>query len=392
MSHTAVPISLKMRKILRWVEWIILGQCIIRDLVFSELDPRFGQPWQLALFVVVVTAMSLTFPNQYSLKRRRLYIAIEMTLLVIARFARISSGNLFELFVIKACLLLPMRDAIIATVATTGIRIMQLIWGLPIAIEEAQKRGIDFYLNPQRILLNSLTAAVTVTIFVITMGFLFASEQRNRYRAQVLTQEVETLATQLERTRIARDMHDSLGHSLTTLDVKLALAQRYSQTSGNSIKLQQTLEAAQLLTIECLTEVRQTIQTMRESDFELDKSLYLLADQLRSSFLINLNLKLPLLSSQLSYQIYLVVKEGLVNVKKHAQATQVDLSLVKTNHQLVLVIRDNGCGFDPEAPRSGYGLQGIKERSQLLGGQFVMDSDRQQGTTLQIKIPLITET
>ena len=241
-------------------------------------------------------------------------------------------------------------------------------------------------------MLNSLTAAVTVTIFVITMGFLFASEQRNRYRAQVLTQEVETLATQLERTRIARDMHDSLGHSLTTLDVKLALAQRYSQTSGNSIKLQQTLEAAQLLTIECLTEVRQTIQTMRESDFELDKSLYLLADQLRSSFLINLNLKLPLLSSQLSYQIYLIVKEGLVNVKKHAQATQVDLSLVKTNHQLVLVIHDNGCGFDPEAPKSGYGLQGIKERSQLLGGQFVMDSDRQQGTTLQIKIPLITET
>lgn len=370
---------------------MILIQCVVRKVTFPELDTRFGQPWQMALFVSVVAVMSLRLPSQSPLRQRRLYIAAEMALLVIARSARIPLTNLPELFIIKACLLLPMYDAIIATIATTSIRMMQLIWGLPIVIEEAQRRGLDFYLNPQRILVTDLTAAGTVAIFVITMGFLFASEQRNRYRAQMLTQEVEALATQLERTRIARDMHDSLGHSLTTLDVKLALAQRYSQTDGNNTQLQQTLETAQQLTVQCLTEVRQAFQTIRESNFELDNALHTLANQLYPSFAINLDLKLPLLPQPLRYQLYLIAKEGLINVQKHAHATEVNLSMVTAAHQLVLTLQDNGRGFDTNAPTSGYGLQGIKERSQLLGGQFSIRSDHQQGTILHVTVPLMTE-
>ncbi|MFG6094176.1 sensor histidine kinase [Leptothoe sp. ISB3NOV94-8A] len=390
MSHTAVPISPKVRKIMRWVEWVILIQCVIDNVMGAQIDPRFGQPWQLALFVGMVAALSLRFPNQASLQQRRLYVALEMTLLIIAQFSRISFSSLFELFIIKACLLLPMSDAIIATVATTSIRIMQFTWGLPTAIEEVQLRGLDFYLNPQRILINTLTTAITVAVFVVTMGFLFASEQRNRYRAQILTQEVESLATQLERSRIARDIHDSLGHSLTTLDVQLALAQRYSQATNNSTKLQQTLETAQQLTVQCLTEVRQSLQTMRESNFELNTALHTLAEQLRSSFTINLDIKLPPLPQQLSYQLYLMAKEGLINVQKHAYATQTHLSMLTVDHQLVVTLHDNGCGFDIGTQSSGYGLQGIKERSQLLGGQFIINSGHQQGTTLLITIPLTT--
>lgn len=54
MSHTAVPISPTVRKIMRWVEWVILIQCVIDNVMSAQIDPRFGQPWQLALFVGMV--------------------------------------------------------------------------------------------------------------------------------------------------------------------------------------------------------------------------------------------------------------------------------------------------------------------------------------------------
>ena len=172
--------------------------------------------------------------------------------------------------------------------------------------------------------------------------------------------------------------------------MKLALAQRYSQAADNSTKLQQTLETAQQLTVQCLTEVRQSLQTIRESNFELNTALHTLADQLRSSFTINLDIKLPSLPQQLSYQLYLMAKEELINVQKHAYSTQAHLSMMTVDHQLMVTLHDNGCGFDIGTQSSGYGLQGIKERAQLLGGQFTIDSSHQQRTTLHITIPLST--
>ena len=103
---------------------------------------------------------------------------------------------------------------------------------------------------------------------------------------------------------------------------------------------------------------------------------------------MNLQVQLPPLSQQLSYQLYLMAKEGLVNVQKHAQATQVTLSVVVAEDKIVLKLLDNGCGFEMNSEVSGYGLQGIRERSQLLGGKMAISSSP-QGSTLQVIVPLV---
>ena len=233
--------------------------------------------------------------------------------------------------------------------------------------------------------------------FVVLCGVVFAAEQRSRHKAELLTQEVEVLATNLERTRIARDIHDSLGHSLTTLDVQLALAERYSQSTSwdeeNQAKLRQSIKTAQQLTTQCLTEARQSLHTMRESSFSLRDALQTLADQMRQFFVINLRVELPSnLPQQLSYQIYLMVKEGLSNVQKHAQAERVNLSVVADKQTITVTLTDDGCGFDIMAVTSGYGLQGMRERSQLLGGQLSINSTPTQGTTLKITVPINSST
>ncbi|MEM9220641.1 MAG: sensor histidine kinase [Cyanobacteria bacterium P01_F01_bin.150] len=387
--HNAVPVAAISRKIIRWVEWIILIQCIIDNVIDLNADFRLQQAILAVLFIIIVAAMSLQLPTQAPLHRRRTYVIVQMALIIIAAFAGIASASLFEIFIIKACLLLPMVEMIAAIATTITIQMARFVWVLPTEIETVRARGVEFYLNPQTILLGSLTNVITVSVFVVMLGLSFAAEQRNRHRAEVLTQEVEELATQLERSRIARDMHDSLGHSLTTLDVQLALARRYSEADGDRPKLQQALETSQQLTVQCLSDVRQAFHTMRKTNFDLETALHRLIEQFQSSFRTKLMVDLPSLSPQLSYQLYLIAKEGLVNVQKHAKATNVQLSIISGDRSIGLEIVDNGRGFDSTGRLSGYGLQGIKERSQLLGGEFHIKSSLGKGTTLQITVPLI---
>ena len=141
-----------------------------------------------------------------------------------------------------------------------------------------------------------------------------------------LSEQVESLATSLERTRIAREIHDSLGHTLTDLDTQLAVAQ--TLRSLNPTKSFQAIDTAKLLARQCIEDVSQALDRMRESDFDLNQALIGLIEQLRQSSGIEVKwqINLPQLSVYKSYQIYCIVKEALMNVQKHANASQVSFN------------------------------------------------------------------
>lgn len=395
VMHTAVPTSIKVRRIILGVEWLLILHCVFENLMDPDFSYLVYGYWRLALFVPVITALSFWLPSQRSLNQRRLYIAIEMAVLVLAGFSRLSTSALDDLAIIKACLLLPRLEVIATAIISSGLMLGHFGWILPTLIDEIRTRNLDIYLDAQRIWVGALVSAVVNGLFVILLGFVFAAEQRSRRRAERLALEVESLATKLERSRIARDIHDSLGHSLTTLDVQLALAERYSQ-DNSSPKLKQSINSAKQLAAQCLAEARQSLQTIRESNFDLESALRTLGEQMRPSFLVNLQVQVPPLPQQLSYQLYLIAKEGLVNVQKHAAASKVNLSLVAAKGEIVLMLVDDGCGFDvatvqndqKSSQHSGYGLQGIRERSQLLGGQMKVESTPESGCVLQVILPL----
>ena len=194
---------------------------------------------------------------------------------------------------------------------------------------------IDLTDSVPKILLDSLIELTVVGFFLTLFMFLLVEESKSRKKAEILAKEVEIIATTLERNRIARDIHDSLGHTLTTLGVQLELAQKLQGV--NSERAVQALNNAQQLASQSLTEVRNTISAIREENFNLERALTSLVNQFQRDGLFNIQMKLdlPTIPLQTSHQIYCIVKEALYNVQKHSQANLVTIKS-KTNSQNII--------------------------------------------------------
>jgi signal transduction histidine kinase len=88
------------------------------------------------------------------------------------------------------------------------------------------------------------------------------------------------------------------------------------------------------------------------------------------------------------HHLYCIVKEGLMNIEKHAQASTIWVQGQAASEAIVLDIADDGQGFDLQMPRSGFGLTGMEERVQALHGKCIIQSQLNQGTQIQIVIPI----
>ena len=379
----------------RLVEWII----ILGDLISVNLDsnPYVIRPYLLEVnnvFSAIFLILSFVFPINRPIWQRRVYIAVEISLISIALLFGISFDILMYFIWAKACFLLKRQDAII-TVVITGILYLSIeAWTVPQSIIETQeyiksvstKELIEQIDPASKVLLDNLIELTIIGFFVTLFMFLLVAESKSRKKAEALTQEVEILATVVERNCIARDIHDSLGHTLTTLGVQLELAQKLHGI--NSTKATRALKNAQQLASQSLIEVRNTVSAIREENFNLERALNSLVNQFQRDrlFEIQMKLDLPNIPLQTSHQIYCIVKEALNNVQKHSQADLVTIKSQTNSQNIVLEIADNGIGFDSQTVTSGMGLGGMLERSQLINGDFKIDTAPNRGTRIQLII------
>ncbi len=200
-----------------------------------------------------------------------------------------------------------------------------------------------------------------------------------------------------ERTRLAREIHDSLAQTLAYL--KLSAAQMQSQLAhGDLTRLEQTLNQSYQALSEAYLETREVIDNLRlipqhsfadllkqmAGDFENSSGL-----KVETGFPVNT----PEISPEVQAQLLRVVQEALSNVRKHSGAHLVNLSMSIWNHQLLLEISDDGIGFDAEdvPVLSRYGLQGMRERAELIGADFQIISQAGKGTRIRVLIPLNLE-
>ncbi|MBD2368776.1 sensor histidine kinase [Leptolyngbya sp. FACHB-402] len=242
--------------------------------------------------------------------------------------------------------------------------------------------------NPIRFIIFTLAIYTAASFFTVMLSQMIVVQQKSDQKIEELTEQVESLAATLERTRIAREIHDSLGHTLTDLDTQLAVAQ--TLRSHNLDQSFQAVDTAKRLARQCIEDVSQALDRMRQSDFDLNHALVALLEQLRQTSTVQVQWKvnLPHLPVYQSYQVYCIVKEGLMNVQKHAQATHVYFSADQTPTGLMLNLKDDGIGFDATTLKPGFGLQGMIERVQLLRGQFELQTAPTQGTQISIILPL----
>jgi signal transduction histidine kinase len=217
-------------------------------------------------------------------------------------------------------------------------------------------------------------------------------------------------AEESERKRLAREIHDDISQSLTALMMQLGSARSMLPKSARAAR--SLLEETEALTQSTLERTRLMIAGLRPSildELGLIPALRRLADELHESTGAIVTLKadrLPRrLPPQLEIALFRIVQEALTNIRKHAQASEVSIELMKEAGRVALSVQDNGIGIGNqkaeiregdnavlaggwEIPAGHFGLIGIQERVKSLGGNFQVTSAPNRGTTIRVELPL----
>ena len=199
-------------------------------------------------------------------------------------------------------------------------------------------------------------------------------------------------AQELERARLARELHDETGQALTSI----LLGLKPLEQAAPSPEAATAIESLRELVVSTLQNVRRLAVELRPTaldDFGLVPAVERLADTFREQSGLTVDLEARLGDSRLPAEaettLYRVIQEALTNIVKHAGATGVSILLQRRSHAVHLVVEDDGAGFDPAVPREGaLGLAGMRERVALAGGKLQIESTPGGGTTLVAEVPV----
>lgn len=197
-------------------------------------------------------------------------------------------------------------------------------------------------------------------------------------RAHEATLTQNRMALIAERERVARDVHDVLGHSLTALSIKAELAARLIDVDPTRAKAE--LESIQETARQALAEVRATVGGLRAANLEAELAT---APLVLADAGIETHVTGTLADTDPRHRALLawVLRESVTNVVRHARATSVAVELRPTG----LVVTDDGAGFEATGGREGNGLRGMRERVSAAGGTLALTGDR--GTRLEVTLP-----
>jgi signal transduction histidine kinase len=244
------------------------------------------------------------------------------------------------------------------------------------------------------------------------LDLLLTSLQRERAALQTLnaeldqrvaarTREIERLADEAryaavvrERLKIARDLHDTLAHSMMAMLAEIRLLKRLSATNPEGMA--EELIHAEETAHQGLKEARAAITQMRFNPVR-DAGLAAALGDLVKLFVERTGIPVDFASNapagtfadERAETLFRIAEEALRNVERHARAMQVTLSLrvLGGGHGLTLTIGDDGAGFDAEAAHPGhYGLAGLREQTRLIGAVLTIHSAPQQGTTISVEL------
>jgi len=242
------------------------------------------------------------------------------------------------------------------------------------------------------------------TVSFIVIG-IFINQLMSRLRAQgeslrqanaQLTHyasALENLTVSRERNRMARELHDTLAHTLTGLSVTLETAKAYWDVDLDRARA--LLDKSLVATRNGLEETRRALKSLRASPLE-DLGLGLALRQMAESTAARVNLDLELalpdpmpgLAPDVEQCIYRIAQEAVENVVHHANARKASLKLEPDGEHVRLTVQDDGLGFDPrdKASTGHFGLVGMKERAELSGGKLTIDSQKGKGTKVILEI------
>jgi signal transduction histidine kinase len=217
-----------------------------------------------------------------------------------------------------------------------------------------------------------------------------AVDLSERVGRDALARAVE--AQELERKRLARELHDETGQALTSILLGLKPLEQTAATDEDRAAVASLRE----LVVSTLQDVRRLAVELRPSaldDFGLSTAVERLAETFRDNTGMRVDLEAQLgnarLPTEVETTLYRIVQEALANIVKHAEATHVSILLTRKEHSVAAVVEDDGKGFDTkDTGRDVLGLVGMRERVGLVGGRLVIESAEGSGTTIAAEVPI----
>ena len=348
----------------------------------------------LALIYMALTTVGwVQALNSGSSRRLQAYFVLALSLVTVLNLAvasvtgeGTSNGLMVLVPVLQSAVLTPRARWVIGSLALLGFAAANVIFG-------------SFELGLEHTFPLSFGA-----LGFSFLGSVIVGEEKARQEADRLVNEldqsnrklieyadeIESLSTARERNRLAREIHDNLGHYLTAINMQTQAALAILDTDRD--RAVDALHKVQSLTKEGLGEIRRSIAAMQPSNLA-DRSLYeallVLVEESRAAGLpveFQIETDMRPCSAQIEMALYRTAQEALMNIRKHAQATQATLKLSYAHeNRVVLTLQDNGVGSEKQD--GGFGLVSIRERVNLLNGSLKIRTAPNQGFILEVEIP-----
>ena len=244
-----------------------------------------------------------------------------------------------------------------------------------------------------------------MTIFLFIYGIIRTSRERAKLitKLEFAQKELELahqrdteLATLQERERLARDLHDSLGHALVAMSIQLEAIQRLYKVDPNKASAQ--VDELKDLTRASMDDLRRSLAGLRApglGERRLSEALQTLSVDTGQRAHLEIKCHVAEGANQLSptqaETLWRVAQEALANIERHAAARTVELQLEIESNSARLSIKDDGLGLPPDAEKQPghYGLRGMRERVEGLGGELTFTSNGNGGTCVNVKLPIL---
>ncbi len=393
-------------RLMLYLEWILLGITLLGE-IRPEPHRMSTTTLPISILVVIVFGlMGLKLPTG-KISNKVLYTGAEFALLFITFF--LDNRTIFFpllglIIVIRSCLIFSQTGRLtVAGLVFVAVLLMlfQQMPGPPPPPHPPRNQPPP-ELFAHTIWTLRLNAAVTfglALLFILLLVNALLSERQSREKLMLANDQlrqyalrIEDQATLQERNRIAREIHDALGHALTAQSIQLENALLF--LPSDTEKTESFLKEAKQLGSRALQEVRRSISTLRSNPLQGQSLEVAIANTVtefhKTTGIIpdcQIQISQPI-PTEISTALYRIIQESLTNIYKHSHATQVNIYLQERREMIHLEIDDNGEGFNPEGNTTGFGLQGMRERTTALGGQFLLTSQPEQGCRITVLIPL----
>jgi signal transduction histidine kinase len=380
------------RKKGRILDWLRLGFSILVVLI-AYLDPdkivRFPLLYEVSRYsfcaysLIIVLLYRSENPNP--IKLGVLTTGLDLFWVSVIDFAGAPGTPFFVYYLFP----------VITASSRYGLKGSLMVACIGIVIYASIRFAFSSYWNSAFQFDNFVVRCIYLLAMAYMFGFLSEFEKQQNQKLMALNKTASEAAMHEERRRLSQELHDGMLQVLATIGLRLEACRMH--LVGKPAELVPELEMMEKAAKDTMVEIRRFLSNQGSYRLEpgtlvenLKKEMTFLRDNLGLRLIFEMepeDLELP---PEIEREIYLVLKQGLLNVARHAHASRAEIHLDRSNGVVRGVLVDDGIGFDPSGSlnREGYGLASMRDRIIKLGGEFSIKSSLGKGTSINFEVPL----